>query len=137
MLDTGAYEFATIEAQLSGAASTQGFWAAGIGFETDHGTTSQHLLLCGNGSNATADVLAMNYLLGGTGGSNAPLTTAGDPLRIVMTSTPATDTCTGTRPAASATVSIGNMLATKPGAILIGTIQAHAKFDWLAVYAQP
>jgi len=41
------------------------------------------------------------------------------------------------RPSASASRPIGNMLEMKPGDVLIGTINAHAKFDWLAVYAQP
>jgi hypothetical protein len=137
VLSTGAYQFATIEAQLSGAGSTAALWAAGIGFETSPGTFTPKILLCGNGTDGQGDKLGMNYLVGGTGGSNTPLTTQGDPLHIVMTSTPATDTCIGARPSASATDTIGNMLEMKPGDVLIGTINAHARFDWLAVYAQP
>ena len=137
VLSTGAYEFATIEAQLSGGGSTSTLWAAGIGFETSPGTFTPKILLCGNGADGKGDKLGMNYLVGSTGGSNTPLTTQGDPLRIVITSTAATDTCIGTRPTATATATIANMLEMKPGDVLIGTINAHTRFDWLAVYAQP
>ncbi len=137
-LTTGAYQFATIEAQLSGIGSTANLWAGGIGFVTSPGTVSAKVLLCGNGSDGQTDELAMNYVYGGTGtGSAAPLTTQGDPVRIVLTSAVDTDTCSGTRPSASATVTVTNALEKKPGDVLIGTINAHARFDWLTVFAQP
>ena len=137
-LTTGAYQFATVEVQLSGiGSSTQTVWAAGVGFETSAGTFNAKVLLCGNGNDSRSDVLAMNYLVGGTAGSTQPLTTQGDPLHIVLTSTAETDTCTGTRPAASATLSVANLLEPKPADVLIGMLDAHARFDWLAVYAQP
>jgi hypothetical protein len=55
-----------------------------------------------------------------------------------MTTRAAADpVCTARRGDLTATVTIASNLDARPAQILIGTINTHAMFDWLAVYAQP
>ena len=139
ILDSGAYEYATIEAELTQiGAAMPGFDAAGIGFVTGAGTLDQKLVLCGNGTFGSTEQLAVQQY-GGTGaGSSVPLPLAGDPLHLVMTTSANADlTCAARRPGAAATVSFANTLDARPGAVLIGTLASHARFEWLAVYTPP
>jgi hypothetical protein len=46
-------------------------------------------------------------------------------------------TCTARRGDLTATATIASNLQPLPAEILIGTINTHATFEWLAVYAQP
>jgi hypothetical protein len=141
VLDTGAYQYATIAAQLSQiGAANPGADAAGIGFVTDPSTLNQKLLLCINGTGGPNDLLliAQYDVVTLTAGSNAPLSTKGDPVRLQLTTQAGSDpVCTGARSDMTAMTTIANNLPAKPGFIVIGTLAAHAHFEWLAVYAQP
>ena len=137
LLDSGAYRYATIEAVLSNIGpGTQVLDMAGIGMQT-----SNKSLLCANGT-----VLGANPFLamaGYTGtnqdaSTNTPFAVEDPPLTLVMTTQRGADpVCTARRGELTATVTIASNLDARPAQIEIGTVNTHATFDWLAVYAQP
>ena len=139
LLNHGAYEYATIEAELTDVGTTTQplYYAAGVGIETQPGTLNTRLILCGNGATGSDEIAAVGSF-GGTG-SNAsvPFPVMPDPLHLVLTTSPETILCRADRPGMTATTSIANTLDPLPAAILIGAINARAHFRWIAVYAQP
>jgi len=138
LLDRGAYEYATLEAELTDVGTTmQALYAAGIGIETQPGTLDSRLILCGDGAAAGSEILGVGSFGGSGSNASAPFPLTPDPLHLVLTTSPTTITCQGDRPGVTATTSIPNTLDALPAAILIGAINAHAHFRWLAVYAQP
>jgi hypothetical protein len=136
-LDHGAYEFATIEAELGSITSDQLLYAGGIGIETKPGTLDSRLILCGDGGIGNNETMALGSFGGSGVGSSAAFPLTPDPFHVVLTTSLQTITCTGTRPGATSTLSIPNNLDPLPAAILIGTFNASARFHWVAVYAQP
>lgn len=141
LLDSGAYEYATIEAELSHIGpGTQLLDAAGIGMRTTDGTTDK-TLLCVNGTVlGSNDFFGLYGYTGATQDANAnePYPVADEVLHLVMTTQQhAEPVCTATRGDMTATVTIASNLQALPAQILIGTINTHATFEWLAVYAQP
>jgi hypothetical protein len=137
LLDSGAYRYATIEAVLSNVGlGTQVLNMAGIGMQT-----SNRSLLCANGTVFGANpFLAMAGYTGSTqdASTNTPFAVEDPPLKLVMTTQPGADpVCTARRGDVTATVTIASNLDARPAQIEIGTVNTHAMFDWLAVYAQP
>jgi hypothetical protein len=137
LLDSGAYEYATIEAVLSNIGpGTQLLDMAGIGMQTTNKS-----LLCANGTSFGAN--GQFGIVGYTGATqdaneSTPFPVEDAPLHIVMTTQRDADpVCTAQRGEMTATVSIASNLDALPAQIEIGTINTHATFQWLAVYAQP
>lgn len=141
LLDSGAYEFATIEAELTQIGrGTQVLNMAGIGMTTTDGTTSK-ALLCVNGTVlGDNDFVGIYGYTGVTQDANAtgPFPVEDGVLHLVMTTQrDAQPTCSARRGERTATETIASNLQARPAQILVGTLNTHATFQWLAVYAQP
>jgi len=142
ILDTGAYEYATIEAYVTQVGpGVQIFNGAGVGVVTAPGVAQQKLLICLNGTvfGANPNLSLVSYSgLSQDGNASMPFTLDGDPLRIVMTTERGVQpTCSGQRVGMETSVTLPNNLDPLPGTILIGTLNTHARFESVTVYAVP